>query len=129
MVSGDNSSDNYNEPFYMKTALERAGIPSEKIITDNKGFRTLDSVLRAKEVFSLTDDLTIISQPFHLERAIFLAKRHKINAIGYSAANVSIRYGFTTYIREIGARWLALFDAITGRETADISENNPLENK
>lgn len=101
IVSGDNSSDYYNEPQYMKTALERAGVPSDRIIIDNKGFRTLDSVLRAKEVFSLSDDLTIISQPFHLERALFIAKTHQINAIGYAAANVNLGYGFQTYIREI----------------------------
>ena len=55
---------------------------------DFAGYRTLDSVIRAKEVFSLTDDLTIISQPFHLERALFIAKLNKINAVGYGAANV-----------------------------------------
>ena len=113
----------------MKTELERRGVATDKIVMDYAGFRTLDSVLRAKEIFSLTDDITIISQPFHLERALFLAKFHKINAIGFGAADVSLKYGLQTYIREIGARWLAMYDAIRGTQATvlgdkvEISEN------
>ena len=131
IVSGDNSTSSYNEPLYMKTELERRGVATDKIVMDYAGFRTLDSVLRAKEIFSLTDDITIISQPFHLERALFLAKFHKINAIGFGAADVSLSYGLQTYIREIGARWLAMYDAIRGTqatvlgEKVEISENSP----
>lgn len=113
IVSGDNSVISYNEPQYMKNALMRAWIPEDVIIMDFAGFRTLDSILRTKNIFSLTDDITIISQPFHLERALFLAKFHDINAIWYWAANVNLFYGLQTYIREIGARWLAIYDAIT----------------
>lgn len=126
LVSGDNSTDSYNEPKYMKDALMSAGIPESAIKMDSAGFRTLDSVLRAKEVFSLTDDLTIISQPFHLERAIFLAKFHHINAIGYGAANIGLNYGISTYIREIWARWLALYDALTGKEATILGDKIPL---
>ena len=129
IVSGDNSTSSYNEPLYMKTELERRGVATDKIVMDYAGFRTLDSVLRAKEIFSLTDDITIISQPFHLERALFLAKFHKINAIGFGAADVSLKYGLQTYIREIGARWLAMYDTIRGTQATvlgdkvEISEN------
>lgn len=116
IVSGDNSTYAYNEPLYMKTALLRAGIPESAITLDYAGFRTLDSILRAKEVFSLTDNITIISQPFHLERALYLAKIHNIDAIGYGAADVGLGYGMQTYIREIGARWVAIYDSIRGTE-------------
>lgn len=128
IVSGDNSTDKYNEPLYMKNALMRAWIPEEVIKMDFAGFRTLDSVLRAKNIFSLTDDLTIISQPFHLERAIFLAKFHNINAIGYGAADVNLYYWLQTYIREIGARWLAIYDAIRWTEATIYWEKIDLEN-
>lgn len=127
VVSGDNSTAAYNEPAYMRRALLAAGIPENAIVMDFAGFRTLDSVLRAKEVFSLTDDITIISQPFHLERALFIAKLHKINAIGYGAADVNLNYGLQTYIREIGARWLALYDAATGREATILWEKIDIE--
>jgi SanA protein len=58
----------------MKAALMKAGIPESVITLDYAGFRTLDSVVRAKEVFSLTGNITLISQPFHVERALFIAK-------------------------------------------------------
>ena len=129
IVSGDNSTSSYNEPLYMKTELERRGVPTDKIVMDYAGFRTLDSVLRAKEIFSLTDDITIISQPFHLERALFLAKFHKINAIGFGAADVSLSYGLQTYIREIGARWLAMYDAIRGTQATVLGEKVEISEK
>ena len=129
IVSGDNSTSSYNEPLYMKTELERRGVATDKIVMDYAGFRTLDSVLRAKEIFSLTDDITIISQPFHLERALFLAKFHKINAIGFGAADVSLSYGLQTYIREIGARWLAMYDAIRGTQATVLGEKVEISEK
>ena len=100
----------------MKTALIKAGVPEKDITLDYAGFRTLDSVIRAKEIFSLTGGFTIISQPFHIERALYLAKANHIDAIGYGAANVSIKYGPMAYLREIPARWLALYDAWFGTD-------------
>lgn len=127
IVSGDNSNDNYNEPEFMKKALTEKGIPESAITMDFAGFRTLDSVVRAKEVFSLTGGFTIISQPFHIERALFLAKANKIDAIGYGAANVSLEYGLFAYIREIPARWLALYDAWFGTEATVLGEKESLK--
>lgn len=74
IVSGDNSTKDYNEPEDMQTALVQQGIPKDKIIPDHAGFRTLDSVIRAKEIFGQTQ-LVIISQKFHNERAVFLARK------------------------------------------------------
>mgnify|MGYP002137931064 CR=1 FL=1 len=111
IVSGDNSNASYNEPEYMRNSLVKAGIPESAITLDYAGFRTLDSVVRAKEVFSQTGGFIIISQPFHVERALFLAEKNNIDAIGYGAANVSFGIAPSVYFREIGARWLALFDA------------------
>lgn len=67
-------------------------MPEDVITMDYAGFRTLDSVVRASEVFSLTGGFTIISQPYHVERALYLARANKIDAIGYGAANVSLEY-------------------------------------
>lgn len=127
IVSGDNSDNSYNEPGYMKNALIEKGVPESAITMDFAGFRTLDSVVRAKEVFSLTWGFIIISQPFHIERALFLAKANKINAIGYGAANVSLEYGLFAYIREIPARWLALYDAWFGTEATVLGEKETLK--
>lgn len=122
LVSGDNGTMSYNEPELMKKSLIRAGIPESAITLDYAGFRTLDSVIRAKEVFSLTGGMTIISQPFHVERALFIAEGHRIDAIGYGAANVSILIAPRVYIREIFARWLALFDVWVGTEPIVLGE-------
>ncbi|MBC7503671.1 YdcF family protein [Candidatus Gracilibacteria bacterium] len=128
IVSGDNSDTSYNEPEYMKRALMKSGIPESIITMDYAGFRTLDSVVRASKVFSLTGGFTIISQPFHIERALYLAKANDIDAIGYGAANVSLEYGFYAYLREIPARWLALYDAWFQTQATVLGEKEMVRN-
>ena len=103
LISGDNRREDYNEPEEMKKALMQKGIPEKFIYLDYAGFRTLDSVIRAKEVFG-QNQLTIISQRFHNERAIYLAERNGINAIGYNAKDVNAYAGLKTNIRELLAR-------------------------
>jgi SanA protein len=108
IVSGDNRSQYYNEPQRMYEALMARGIPADRIVRDFAGLRTLDSVVRAKEIFG-TDTVLFISQRFQNERAIYLAKAHGIKAIGYNARDVESHAGLKTRVREIGARvkmWL-----------------------
>lgn len=109
IVSGDNAQMEYNETRDMKRALIKLGIPEENIVMDFAGFRTLDSVVRAKEVFG-QDSIIIVSQPFHNERALFIAKKHGIHATGYDAKTVSARYSFKTYAREYLARVKCMLD-------------------
>jgi SanA protein len=87
LVSGENSSAAYNEPARMRAALLARGIPSDRIVADYAGLRTLDSVIRAHEVFGL-DSYTVISQRFHTERAVYLADGFGSSAIGFNAADV-----------------------------------------
>ncbi len=108
IVSGDNEKRSYNEPEYMKDALVEAGVPAEMIIADYAGFRTLDTVYRAKEVFG-AEKVTLISQRFHNERAAYLAKAKGLDFVGYNARDVDGQGGLKTKLREIGARvkmWL-----------------------
>ena len=108
IVSGDNRSQYYNEPEKMKQALTERGIPAGRIVCDFAGLSTLDSVVRAKEIFG-TDSILVISQRFQNERAIYLAKAHDIEAYGFDAQDVETRGGAKTKIREVGARvkmWL-----------------------
>ena len=79
IVSGDNSNKNYNEPEDMKNALVAAGVPDDKIFMDFAGLRTLDSVLRAKDIFG-QNSYIVISQKFHNERAVYLARKNGIDA-------------------------------------------------
>lgn len=126
LVSGDNSTKAYNEPEAMRKALVKAGIPDSAITLDFAGFRTLDSVVRAKEIFGQWSGFTIISQPFHVERALFLARMNGIDAIGFGSANVSIEIGLRTYIREIGARCVALIDIVLGTDPVVLGEKETL---
>jgi SanA protein len=103
LVSGDNSLSYYNEPMDMKKALMEAGIPENVIFLDYAGFRTLDSVVRANKVFGQSR-YTVVSQPFHNKRAIFIARQYGIQAIGYNAKDVNAEIGFKTQVREIFAR-------------------------
>ena len=99
LVSGDNGTNQYNEPKVFKQALLEAGIPADKIVLDYAGFRTLDSVIRAKEVFGQSS-ITIISQKFHTERAVFLAKQFDIDAVGFNAKDVNPKFGLKVQVRE-----------------------------
>nr|WP_299435915.1 ElyC/SanA/YdcF family protein [uncultured Aquimarina sp.] len=109
LVSGDNGTKNYDEPTDFKNELIKKGIPANKIFLDYAGFRTLDSVVRAKEIFGQIS-LTIISQKFHNERAIYLAEKNGISAIGFNARDLSGKYGLKTRIREYFARTKAFLD-------------------
>lgn len=115
LVSGDNSLVKYNEPESMRQALVKAGIPDSTITLDYAWLRTLDSVLRARDIFGL-DTYTIISQTFHTERALYLARENGIDAIGFNAADISLRTGLRVYIREFAARWVAIFDVLISRD-------------
>lgn len=111
LVSGDNGNKNYDEPTDFKNELIKKGIPENRIFLDYAGFRTLDSVIRAKEIFEQTS-ITVISQKFHNERAIYLAEKNGISAIGFNARDVSRKYGLKTQIREYFARAKAYFDIL-----------------
>jgi SanA protein len=85
IVSGD-STTFYNEPALMKEDLVARGVPPGKIYMDNAGFRTLDSILRCRDIFG-EDHFTIISQGFHNQRALYIANHKNITAIAYNAAD------------------------------------------
>jgi SanA protein len=109
LVSGDNRFFSYNEPREMRRELMRAGIPDTCIIMDFAGFRTLDSVVRAKKVFGL-NKLTIISQEFHNERAIYIAHFYKMDAVAYNAIDPPGNFGLQVQVREYLARAKMIID-------------------
>lgn len=109
IVSGDNSIKEYNETREMKKSLMALGVAESSIIEDFAGFRTLDSVLRAKEVFG-QDSIIFISQKFQNQRAIFIGKNHDIYALGFNAKDVPNKYSSLTLAREYFARVKAVLD-------------------
>jgi SanA protein len=98
----------------MRDALIAAGVPPQRIYRDYAGFRTLDSVLRARSIFG-QERVIVVSQRFHLERAIFLAAENGLSFQGFEAKDAPLRYEVTTKIREAGARLWALSDVLIGR--------------
>lgn len=115
LVSGENSSVTYNEPEDFKNELLKAGIPENKIYLDYAGFRTLDSMIRAKKVFGLTE-FTIISQNFHNERALYIAKQNGINAVAFNAKDVQKKYQFFQNMREYLARIKVFLDIAVNKK-------------
>ncbi|MEM6514754.1 MAG: ElyC/SanA/YdcF family protein [Bacteroidota bacterium] len=126
LVSGDNSTKYYDEPTTFKEDLMAKGIPANKIFLDYAGFRTLDSVVRSKAIFG-QDSITIVSQKFHNERAIYLANNHDIKAVGFNADNVSTRAGLKVQIREYLARAKASIDVLFNVEPKFYGEKIIIE--
>ena len=110
LVSGDNATIYYNEPARMRRDLIKRGIPKDKIYLDFAGFSTLDSIMRAKEIFDLKKAI-IVTQRFHLERAIFIALANGMDAIGFEAKSVpNTKAAIKMEIREYLARVKAFLD-------------------
>ena len=107
ILSGNHDSVFYNEPNDMKKALMSLGVPENVMTLDFAGFRTYDSIIRCKKVFN-QHKFTIISQPTHNARALFLANQLGIDAIAFAAQDVPS--GYKTYIREYFARPKAILD-------------------
>lgn len=121
LLSGDNRRHNYNEPEEMKKALIARGVADSVLYLDYAGLRTLDSVVRAKEIFG-QDSLTIISQRFHNERAIYLADAFGIPAVGYNAPDVHTFSSLKVRLREWLARVKVFIDLATGKRPKHLGE-------
>lgn len=124
LLSGDNSRKDYDEPEDMKNMLIERGVPDSIINLDYAGFRTFDSVVRADKVFG-QQRFTIVSQPFHVERAVFIARRMGLDAYGFNAQDVSLKYGFKTQVREKFARVKVFVDLLFNKQPKFLGD--PIE--
>jgi SanA protein len=116
LASGANPDHTYNEPRKMYYALVAAGVPPEAITLDFAGFRTLDSIARASAVFKL-DSYTVISQRFHLYRAVFIARHDGVLAIAYAPPESSEHQKRRLLLREQLARVNAILDVFLLKTT------------
>ncbi len=116
ILSGDNRTRYYNEPLQMKTALLAQDVPEDDITLDYAGFRTLDSVVRSKEIFG-QDSVTIITQRFHTYRALFISEYYAVNAVAIVADDISFPGSVPMTLREIVARPLAVIDLYIIKKT------------
>jgi SanA protein len=110
LVSGDNHIKTYDEPTDMHDALVAVGVPAGAITRDYAGFRTLDSVMRAQSVFGLTN-FVIVTEEFHCPRAVWIARRHGLEAVAFAAPDVPlVRWSVRVKAREYLARVLCAAD-------------------
>lgn len=112
VVSGSDNGVDYSEPEAMRHDLQQLGVPASQIVMDKGGARTIDSVMYAQSQ-SLMGDWLIISQAFHNQRSLVLARHFNLNAHAYNARDV--QGGWRVHVRERFARMRMAWDMLTGR--------------
>lgn len=104
LISGAKKGIGYDEPQAMREALVARGVPDSILILDGQGFHTIESIVRAKEVYEV-DLVSVISQEFHNRRSLYMAKHKGLDAIAYNAANTTIlRWRVIMFLRERASR-------------------------
>jgi SanA protein len=114
LVSGDAHAAEHDEPLAMRRWLVEQGVPEDRVRCDPAGFRTLDTMQRAASVFRVPSAV-VCTQGFHLPRAVFLARRAGIDAVGL-AADGRYRTRADNHVREIGARAVAFIESYVLRK-------------
>lgn len=115
LLSGDNHRRGYDEPSAMKERLVALGAPANRLVLDYAGFSTFDSVVRARQVFGLTNAL-VVSQADHAARAVYLGDRTGLHLDAYAAPDVRLEIAWRTRLREALARVRAVLDvSVFGR--------------
>lgn len=110
LVSGFYDKPYYNEPKDMREALEKLGIPPGAITEDGEGLRTLDSVARAKQRYPHKDTFVVISDGFHVPRAVFIGRNQGLDITALASREVDYRYSAGSRVRECLARVKAVLD-------------------
>jgi len=121
LVSGDNSTTQHDEPTAMRDWLVGLGVPEDRVVRDFAGLDTHDSCVRAHEVFGVTDAV-VITQDYHLRRALFSCREAGIDVVGLGVSSTSVEpiKAVLYRVREIPASIKAAWDALTGREPAHL---------
>jgi vancomycin permeability regulator SanA len=127
LMSGDNSSEFYDEPGAMKHFALELGVPEEDITLDFAGRRTYDSCYRAKAIFGL-DRLIVVTQAYHLPRALFLCNAFDLEADGIPADDANYRRSSYTFwwVREILASVNAYWDVYISHPLPVLGQPEPI---
>ena len=125
LMSGDNSYLDYNEPGAMKNYALELGIPDEDIVLDYAGRRTYDTCYRAKEIFQL-DSTILVTQKFHLPRALYICNSLVIDVVGISADLRSYRDSRYWNIREIVASLVAFIQVHITQPEPVLGDSEPI---
>lgn len=127
LVSGDNHIASYDEPTDMREALVAAGVPNDAITCDYAGFRTLDSIVRSREIFNL-QRCTVITEAFHCPRAVWIARQHGLDAVAFAAPDVGLKsWSLRADVREQLARdWCAVDLYLLHRQPKFLGPKEPI---
>jgi len=124
LITGDNSTLLYNEVSPVKNYLLAKNVNEKDIFLDHAGFDTYSSMYRARDIF-LVDSVIVVTQSFHLRRAIFIARHLGLEAVGFSADRG--HYLLKNSLRELLANVKAVINLVTGREPKFLGEKIPLD--
>ena len=124
LITGDNSTDAYNEVIPVREYLLEQGVPAHHIFVDYAGFNTYDSMYRARDVFEV-DSAIVVTQAFHMPRALFIANALDITVQGYPSGIEDVSY--TNHIRETLARMKSVFEVLLQRQPRFLGETYPIE--
>ena len=125
LLTGDHGTSSYDEVNNMKDYLIRNGIDTENIFLDHAGFDTYSSMVRAKEVFQVTDAI-IITQQFHLSRAVYIARSKGLNAYGVTSDKRHYRSMEYLKFREMIANVKALYEIIINKSPRFLGQQIPI---
>ena len=127
LLSGDNHVSHYNEPESMRKSLIERGVPDSVIYLDCAGFRTFDSMVRAKKVFA-QDSVTVVSQQWHNERAIYIAEHYSLDAIAYSAKDYTAgrKIYVKNHLREALAKVKVVLDLLVKKQPHFLGDIEPI---
>ena len=123
LLSGDNHISHYNEPESMRQSLIERGVPDSAIYLDCAGFRTFDSMVRAKKVFA-QDSVTVVSQQWHNERAIYIGGHYDLDAIAFNAKDYTLgwRVYLKNHLREALAKVKVVLDLMFNKQPHFLGE-------
>jgi len=124
LVSGDNRADHYDEPGAMKAYALARGVPEEAILLDQAGLRTYDTCYRAREIFAVRDAI-LVTQEFHLPRALFTCRQLGLDVVGVAADQRSYRGARWYEFRETAATMRALWDVVRREPPPILTKANP----
>jgi SanA protein len=128
LVSGDNRILGYDEPEAMKISLINLGVPAEHIFLDYAGFDTYSTVFRAKNIFNV-EDAILVSQQYHLDRALFIGRRLDMDVVGFSSDKRSYKNSFMYNFRELAARAKSQLDIFRHRKPHHLGEKVDIHGK
>jgi SanA protein len=125
LLSGDHGRKNYDEVNSMKNYLIQKGIKTEDIFLDHAGFDTYNTMTRAREIFEVTD-VVIVSQEFHLSRAIYIARKKGLTAYGIVADRRNYISIARLQFREYLANVKAFFEVLINKQPKFLGNKIPI---